>query len=693
MRVRLLGHDHLDVATPLNNLSRLYYFQGKYSEAERYLQRALDIREKGLPPNHPLRSLTLYNLAKLKAARDQPEEALNLMQRALRIDESILDNVFSGSSEEEKANIWILMGYRFQDLISLVGQKMSHRPEAVRIAFDTVLRHKGIIVEAVSQERRTFSAGDPRIEEWARQLQLVYSCMATLAVVGPSRKSHEAYIQRMEELRGHKNRLEEELSRMSSANNVIRQSQQADAERIRQKLPPGSALLEYASYPIRDFHPGVAQEEDVLTYKYFAFILHAGDSSQPVLIDLGEAAPLDTAIHAFRQEIAEVAQRLPEGRDEKEAEKRLAEKGKPIYEGAFAPLESALAGCKTIYIAPDAELNLIPFGVLQDEDGHYLIETYQFNYITSGRDLLRFTEKKTAGNSVVIVADPDYDLMLFKDTPRAMAERQSTATSNTTPLSTFFKGIVWDRLGHTLDEAEAIAKELSGQETVIYSDKEAVEGIVKKVKSPLILHIATHGFFIDEESLEGIEQSARPATGSSPDRESEMALQTSQSVQSMPAKLKFSPLVRCGLVFAGANRLGEFDPVGDLDDGILTALEVSAIPLWETDLVVLSACDTGVGKAHRGDGVFGLRRAFQLAGARTVVMSLWSVPSTATTILMTDFYRRLNAGEGKAQALQNAALAVMKERYDQNGAAHPCYWGGFICVGSPAQIELQSSIE
>ena len=152
---------------------------------------------------------------------------------------------------------------------------------------------------------------------------------------------------------------------------------------------------------------------------------------------------------------------------------------------------------------------------------------------------------------------------------------------------------------------------------------------------------------------------------------------------SLPPVTLENPLLRSGLVLAGANHLGEEEDIEGTEDGILTALEISGLPLWGTDLVVLSACETGVGAVRRGEGVFGLRRAFQLAGAKTVVMSLWSVSDIVTQELMVDFYRRIISGTGKAKAMQEASLALMRARREKEGAAHPFFWAAFVCVGEP----------
>ncbi|GBE73499.1 hypothetical protein myaer87_07260 [Microcystis aeruginosa NIES-87] len=148
-----------------------------------------------------------------------------------------------------------------------------------------------------------------------------------------------------------------------------------------------------------------------------------------------------------------------------------------------------------------------------------------------------------------------------------------------------------------------------------------------------------------------------------------------------PITQQENPLLRSGLAFAGANwKQKQFSPPSEVGNGILTAEEVSNLDLSETELVVLSACETGLGDVQTGEGVFGLRRAFVLAGAKTLVISLWKVPDQQTQELMTEFYRRLLWGEGRGEALHNAQLE-MRKKYP-----NPYYWGAFICQGEISSI-------
>jgi CHAT domain-containing protein len=184
------------------------------------------------------------------------------------------------------------------------------------------------------------------------------------------------------------------------------------------------------------------------------------------------------------------------------------------------------------------------------------------------------------------------------------------------------------------------------------------------------LHLASHGFFVPFAGDRGVRQDLRTFYAAN--------AQSYTDVTSLP-----NPLLRSAIVLAGYNtwRRGE-QTDAHTGTGLLTGEDVSGMDLSGTELVVLSACETGFGDVHVGEGVFGLRRAFVLAGAKMLVMSLWKVPDEQTRELMVDFYRRLLAGEGRGDALRSAQLA-MKEKQKYRD---PFWWGAFICQGDPGPL-------
>jgi CHAT domain-containing protein len=219
----------------------------------------------------------------------------------------------------------------------------------------------------------------------------------------------------------------------------------------------------------------------------------------------------------------------------------------------------------------------------------------------------------------------------------------------------------FDRLPGTGAEGAAIASTLGVRPLL---GAEALESVLKGSRSPSVLHLATHGFFLPDPP------SREPAGGGQSPR--------------LGATLE-NPLLRSGLALAGANTwlAGNALPP-EAEDGILNAEDVSGLDLSSTALVVLSACETGVGAVHVGEGVFGLRRVFAVAGARTLVMSLWKVPDLQTQALMIDFYRRLARGESRLDALREAQLSLKAVCPDL------FFWGAFICQGDPGPVQLES---
>jgi CHAT domain-containing protein len=224
---------------------------------------------------------------------------------------------------------------------------------------------------------------------------------------------------------------------------------------------------------------------------------------------------------------------------------------------------------------------------------------------------------------------------------------------------------------------------------------DALEGRLKASRSPAVLHLATHGFFLedhvsqvlkagDDDEIAKWAAVEYVAFGLPKEVRERMAdILLPETVGRFSGRELENPLLRSGLALAGANTwLHGGSPPADAEDGLLTAENVVGLDLRGTELVVLPACETGLGEVHTGEGVFGLRRAFVVAGARTLVMSLWKVPDQQTHELMIDFYSRVLSGQGVADALRQAQLAIKQKHPD------PHFWGAFICQGDPGPLAL-----
>ena len=294
-------------------------------------------------------------------------------------------------------------------------------------------------------------------------------------------------------------------------------------------------------------------------------------------------------------------------------------------------------------ISPDGLLNLLPFGVLRDAEGRYLVEQKKITYLTSGRDLVRLANSSPSRQGPIVLANPDFGPL------------EGAATGSSQELLSVERSrdaLSFTRLPGTREEAQSLKTMLGLSDEQVLTEGRATEAALKQLRGPRILHLATHGFS---------DMAWNPADGSPPIRQdppSESTLANS--------------LVRSGLALAGANQRRSGD-----DDGILTALEVAGLDLAGTELAVLSACETGVGLVQNGEGVYGLRRALMLAGVRMQVDSLWKVDDSATRDLMIDFYGRLLAGTSRSQSLREAQLAMLRDPR----RAHPFYWAAFIAIG------------
>jgi CHAT domain-containing protein len=265
-----------------------------------------------------------------------------------------------------------------------------------------------------------------------------------------------------------------------------------------------------------------------------------------------------------------------------------------------------------------------------------------------------------------VAADPDYDLE-GAERQGGGSEQAPESRGALRDLSRY--SVHFSRLPGTRAEGEHIAEMLG---VAPLEGEQATKGRIEAVRSPRILHLATHGFFLPERTPSAEKNGlSQPESGKG----------SIGNGTNLFYRMAENPLLRSGIVLAGVNAWLHGKPLAPgAGDGILSSEDASGLDLLRTDLVVLSACETGLGDIRVGEGVFGLRRAFFLAGAKTILMSLWKIPDEQTRRLMEDFYRRLLEGEPRSEALREAQLAI------KASFPAPLFWGAFICQGDPGPL-------
>lgn len=646
IRKKALGQDHPDTARSLNSLALLYDRMGDYAKAEPLYRRSLAIYEKALGPEHRETAISLNNLAGLYATLGRNLDSITLMERAQAINRKQIEQVIGFAPEEQQSKFLATSAIYLNSYLSLVHQQFIDDPRVKRNALNIWLSRKGILMEAQKGIRDVLANGDDsRVAGLFSELTRVRGDLAKLILGGPGAEGAEAYQKQIADLTSRKETLEGRLSRLSKSFAKRRKTTHATMADVAALLPPATVLIEIAR--IQDF---LFKESKWGAFRYLAFVLPPGSGGAVSLVDLGDAKEIDEKVNTLKKSL----------REPKTPNETLMGQSKELYQRIFAPLKSAIGTAKGIFLSSDGSLNLIPFEVLQDDSGRHLIETYSFNYVAAGRDIAGFGVVKERGKRVLLIGDPDFNLA---------SEQQGDKAEFTVTRSHQMTRLKFTPLPGTRDEVEAISRLLSGSDCDTYLGKDARESVLLAGDSPRILHLATHGFFLSDQDWTSLaDENSRGITIKGKD----------QPYTQKPDRVE-NPFLRCGLALAGAN-----SPLaGDRAvEGILTGEKILGLNLRGTDMVVLSACETGVGQIKNGEGVYGLRRAFSQAGAKSLVMSMWEVPDVETKELMINFYSNLQSGKmNRAEALRQAVLKQKKLVKDRYGNDHPFYWGAFVFLG------------
>jgi tetratricopeptide (TPR) repeat protein/CHAT domain-containing protein len=630
---QVLGPQHPDIAIPLNNLATLYDSQGKHDKAETYHRRALEIRLQNLGPYHPSTANSLNNLAFTLGAVNRNKEAFALFSRALASQNRIIANMFTVATEAQKLQFVRQSAWGYEGLLSLLSHRLAAEQDKLWAGLDAVLSRKGIVFDAQSRQHEAIAGSlDPATRKLWQDLDARRKALGKLIQAGPGNSSATAYKKRIATLQAEIEQLESALSAKSALVADELNKRRVTAKQLANRLPRDTVLVEFVL--IDDYDWGKGQWSG--TKRYLAFVLKPGPRLQ--LLDLGKAAALDSRLEKSLAMLTRPGS--TRGKTQLHAAGQL-------YQQLWSSLSLPVGTPARIIISPDGLLNLVPFGTMRGQDGRYLVEQYEFQYVTSGRDLAT-VKKQSAKTDLFLAANPDFDRSGNTGIP---GKDQGSFRSRDFRMK-------FTPLPGTAVEASKVPALLHSTRRQVLTGQAATEAAVLAAERPRVLHLATHGFFLPDQLV------FSPETG-----------RQGTSISARTTDAYENPLVRSGLAFTGANLAAQ---VHSANDGLLTALEVSGMNLHGTDLVTLSACETGMGEIENGEGVYGLRRAFLLAGARNLLMSLWPVSDAITAKQMLQFYQRYGDGETPAAALRAAQLETIAGLRKQYGVAPPSLWAPFI---------------
>jgi tetratricopeptide (TPR) repeat protein len=645
---KTLGGNHPNLGRDLNNLAFLNQAMGNYDRAEPFYKRALEIKEKAFGPDHPDTALSLFNLAFMYGTQGRDNESLNSFKHGLAIQDRFIRNVLGIGNERQKLLLIKDQAEGYEGTLSLIHQKFAKDPKALRLGLNIVLSRKGVIFDAQARQRQAImSSTDPKAKETWKELSSLRSKLAKLLMDKPGELSAKEYQTKTVSFRWKIEKLESSLAAISPLAAEEMEQRQATVETVAPILPKGSVLVEFVRIGLFDWDHCKWSGRKV----YLVFILHPDHRIE--LVSLGDADRLDQRVQTLMGRISSIPNSQSDVKIQRDSAKEL-------YSLLWKPLTGPVGNAVNVIVSPDGILNLVSFSALRDPKDRFLIEDRNITYVTSGRDMLRGKGGFQSESDLFIAANPKFDMEVQTEPNTFQSLKEDFRSAGFT--------LQFPPLPGTSEEAREIPHLLPGKIKVVVTGKEATESAVLNAKRPKTLHLATHGFFLKDQEAIPAHANRRPPS------------------RSILPKGFENPLVRSGLAFAQANNAAE---AKTSNDGLLTALEVSGMDLHGTELVTLSACETGVGEVKAGEGVFGLRRAFALSGARNLMMSLWSVSDSITAGQMKTFYRFYGKGTSPAEALRKAQLESIETLRKRFGAAPASLWAPFILQGPPCSQKVK----
>jgi CHAT domain-containing protein/uncharacterized protein (DUF2164 family) len=630
---KVLGKEHPDYATSCNNLANLYERQGLYSKAEPLYVEAKNIREKVLGKEHPDYATSCNNLGLLYYNQGLYSKAEPFYLEAVSGSLAQIENNFFHLSEKEKALFYKSFAYHFEAFNSFSLKRYSENPAILSHTYNNQLATKALLFNTSAKiKERILSSKDQNLIDLYAKWKAKREYLAKVYQMSLAEKEKKGIDQK--QLEAEANELEKQLSSKSELFATANDKRRYTWQDVQQQLKKGEVAVEM----IRTRYYDKKWTDSVV---YIALIVKPETKNYPEMVVLAHGKSLEQEdVHYYRNCI------------------KFKRADKFSYNKFWKPLRDKIGTAQKVYFSADGVYHQLNLLTLQNpETSKYVSEETNIQLVSNTKDLVLFNKPKKLQKNF-----KEYELHLF-----GFPDYGNKTNSTNTDRSTF--AIQLDTTQRFLDangsisslpgtktEVENIGNFAKSQKlkTFIYTGKQASEDNLKKLSNPDILHIATHGFFLADVPV------------SENDKFGEEKRQTQVE----------NPLLRCGLLLADAQDGLKNGEQEGKENGVLTAQEAMNLNLDNTDLVVMSACETGLGEIVNGEGVFGLQRAFQTAGAKTVLMSLWKVDDAATQEMMSLFHENLLVKKLPKREAFTQAQNKLKEKYRS-----PYYWGAFVMVG------------
>ena len=656
-------HQHYDSSHPslgfiLKDLAALYCEIGEYNKASNTIKNALAELELwyGSENHFLIKPLNIYSFIEYQQSNFR--EAFTIATKGLEISHLNIAKNINYLSEQNALTMIPTLRQPLDNLIGYYLDLDSLNVEDNLTVADGILSSKSLIFDAIVRRNSLFSeVKDTCIQILTDSLKRTQDELSQLYS-----NDYDDDINSLRNKINLKNilinKLDSELSRKYKTYVTQFSLKKINLKDITSVLNKNSILLEFIKFNHLDsnFMP--------LIPNYAIMVIDQMNS--PAIITLGEASIIDSTILIYRDHLRRISSQnfMPTAKDYDEYE-AISNR---LYELVWKPIDKHLDDKELVYIAPDGELNLISFAGLVDDNGKYLIEKYPIHYLSAGRDLVRFDAEIEKGQGLLALGNPDFDAPVEArldsgDTVYlASVDTDPYQTRNVRSSCGNLREIRSLPLPHTHAEIDNVMANWNaienGSSIVFFGSQASEDNFKNHAAGKRVIHLATHGYY-----LEGLCNQFQDYYDFSKDK----------------GFVGENPLLLSGLLFAGSDLHGEGADSAGLEDGYLSAYEVSAMDLSGTDMVVLSACETGLGEVKQGEGVYGLRRAFQLAGARTVVSSLWQVPDKTTAEMMSQLYQEPD--RPIYERIREMQLSRIKNLREEGFSDHPYNWAAFIAIG------------